>query len=90
MLEPVPIIRDWKLESHRLGTRDGEEVGAWFAEGSAEGPSVLVLHGHGGRRWSSLRRGKLLASQGCAVLMISLRAHGDSTGEFDDAGFSAR
>ena len=35
-------------------------------------------------------RGKLLLSHGCSVLMISHRAHGDSTGEFDDAGYSAR
>ena len=89
-VEPLPYIADWKLESHRLKTSDGEELGAWFAEGRAEGPSVLVLHGHGGRRSNSLRQGKLLASQGCAVLMISLRAHGDSTGEIDDAGFGAR
>jgi uncharacterized protein len=89
-VEPLPYIADWKLESLRLKTSDGEELGAWFAEGRAEGPSVLVLHGHGGRRSNSLRLGKMLASQGCAVLMISLRAHGDSTGEFDDVGFSAR
>ena len=49
-----------------------------------------MLHGHGGRHWNSLSRGKLLAAQGCAVLMITLRAHGDSTGEIDDAGYSAR
>lgn len=88
--EAVPNLAGWTLESHRLKTSDGEEVGAWFAEGRALGPSVLVLHGHGGRRWNSLRRGKLLAAQGCAVLMITLRAHGDSTGEMDDAGYSAR
>jgi uncharacterized protein len=89
-VEPLPDIADWQLESHRLKTSDGEELGAWFAEGQPEGPSVLLLHGHRGRRSNSLRLGKLLASQGCAVLMISLRVHGDSTGDFDDAGFSAR
>ena len=88
--EAVPNLGDWKLETHRLKTSDGEELGASFAEGRAEGPSVLVLHGHGGRRSHSLRRAKLLATQGCAALMISLRAHGDSTGEFDDAGYRAR
>jgi alpha-beta hydrolase superfamily lysophospholipase len=50
----------------------------------------LILHGQGGKRWNSLRRGKLFWSHGCSVLMISHRAHGDSTGEFDDAGYSAR
>ena len=88
--EPVPKIGDGKLESHCLKASDGEDLGAWFIEGPPEGPSVLVLHGHGGRRWNSLRRSKLLASHGCSALMISLRAHGDSTGEFDDAGVSAR
>jgi len=84
--ETTPKIGDWKLESHRLMTSDGEELGAWFVEGKDDGPSVLILHGHKGKRWNSLRRGKLLSSHGCSVLMISHRAHGDSTGEFDDAG----
>ena len=83
----MPKIGEWKLESHRLKTSDGEELGAWFVERKDEGPSVLILHGHGGKRWNSLRRGKLLSSHGCSVLMISHRAHGDSTGEFDDAGY---
>ncbi len=79
-----------KLESHRLETKDGEEVGAWFIDGSAETPSVLVIHGHKGGRANSLARAELLASQGYAVLMITLRAHGDSSGDFDDVGFGAR
>jgi pimeloyl-ACP methyl ester carboxylesterase len=54
------------------------------------GPSVLILHGHKGNRWNSLGRGKLLYSHGCSVLLVSHRAHGDSTGDFDDAGYSAR
>ena len=32
----------------------------------------------------------MLASHGCTVLLVSLRAHGDSTGEFNDIGYSAR
>jgi alpha-beta hydrolase superfamily lysophospholipase len=50
---------------------------------------VLILHGYKGKRRNSLRRGKLFSSHGCSVLMISHRAHGDSTGEFDDAGYGA-
>jgi uncharacterized protein len=88
--EPLPAISDWKLEDHRLQTSDGQELGAWFAEGNADGPSVLILHGHKAKRSNSLRRGKLLAARGCSVLMITLRAHGDSTGDFDDVGYSAR
>ena len=33
--EPVPNFAGWTLESHRLTTSDGQEVGAWFAEGRA-------------------------------------------------------
>lgn len=88
--EPAPSV-DWgRLESHRISTRDGEEIGAWFVDGRADVPSVLVLHGHKGQRRNSLIRAKALASQGYAVLMITLRAHGDSTGHFDDIGFGAR
>jgi alpha-beta hydrolase superfamily lysophospholipase len=88
--EPAPRV-DWgRLESHRIATRDGEEIGAWFVDGRSDTPSVLVLHGHKGQRRNSLIRAKVLASQGCAVLMITLRAHGDSTGHFDDIGFGAR
>jgi pimeloyl-ACP methyl ester carboxylesterase len=90
LAEPAPSPAWGHLESHRIATRDGQELGAWFAAGRDDAPSVLVLHGHKGRRWNSLGRGELLASCGFAVLMISLRAHGDSTGDYDDVGFGAR
>ena len=35
-------------------------------------------------------RAKLVAAEGCATLLISLRAHGDSTGDVNDIGYSAR
>ena len=47
--EATPEIGDWRLESHRLRTSDGEELGAWFVNGTDNGPSVLILHGHAGK-----------------------------------------
>jgi uncharacterized protein len=88
--EPTPSVPWGRLEDHRLATRDGQEIGAWFVDGQADAPSVLVLHGHKGQRGNSLIRAQVLASHGCAVLMITLRANGDSTGSFDDIGFGAR
>ncbi len=88
--EPAPNVTWGKLESHRILTRDGQVIGAWFVEGRADAPSVLWVHGNGGNRSHGLGRGKLLASHGYAVLMISLRGHGDSTGNYHDIGFSAR
>ncbi len=88
--EPVPVT-DWgKFEPHRLKTSDGQEIGAWLVVGSGDAPSVFLIHGIGASRSACLSRAKMLVTQGCWVLMISLRAHGDSTGEFNDMGFSAR
>ncbi len=88
--EVAPSPAWGRLESHRLRTADGEEIGAWFIDGRDDKPSVLVLHGHKGQRQNSLGRAELFTSAGHAVLMITLRAHGDSTGDFDDIGFGAR
>lgn len=88
--EPAPRPAWGQLESHRIKTSDSEEIGAWFVDGRDETPSVLLLHGNNGSRRNSLSRAELFASQGYAVLMISLRAHGDSTGNYHDIGFGAR
>ena len=88
--EPAPVVTWGELEAHRLRTPDGYELGAWLARGKEEAPSVLLLHGNRGSRRKCLDRAAVLAASGCTVLLVSLRAHGDSTGEFNDIGFSAR
>ncbi len=88
--EPPPDIAWARLDSVRLHTNDGEEIGAWFSRGPDDGASVLLLHGNGGSRRNSLPLAELFSSQGCSVLAVSLRAHGDSSGEFNDIGYSAR
>ena len=88
--EPLPAA-DWgKFEPHRLKTSDGQEIGAWLVVGARDAPSILLIHGIGASRSACLSRAKMLATQGYSVLMISLRAHGDSTGDFNDMGYSAR
>ncbi len=89
-LEPLPRVAWGAIESRRLKTADGEELGTWFVEGREQAPSVLLLHGNHGSRAQTLSRGKLLVSHGYSVLMLSMRAHGDSTGEYHDIGWSAR
>ncbi len=82
---------DWgKFEPHRLKTSDGQEIGAWLVVGAGDAPSGLLIHGIGASRVACLSRAKMLATHGYWVLMISLRAHGDSTGDFNDMGYSAR
>lgn len=88
--EPVPALSWGRIEARRHTTRDGQQIGSWFIAGRDDAPSVLLLHGNGGRRANCLRRAAILSRSGCSVMLISLRGHGDSTGEFNDIGFSAR
>jgi alpha-beta hydrolase superfamily lysophospholipase len=88
--EPPPTVAWGKIESHRLTTTDGEDIGAWYIDGHADQPAVLLVHGFGGCRGDCLNRAEFLAKAGHPVLLISLRAHGDSSGDYNDIGFSAR
>src|SRR5262249_29616042 len=86
----APIVAWGSFEEHQLRTSDGETLGAWLHRGNPYGASVLVLHGNRGCRRNSLPAAEFFAGQGCSVLLVSLRAHGDSTGEVNDFGYSAR
>jgi pimeloyl-ACP methyl ester carboxylesterase len=88
--EPIPAP-DWgRLEQVRLETSDGQEIGAWLVAGRRDSPSVLLIHGIGASRAACLGRAEILAREGYTVLMITLRAHGDSSGDYNDMGYSAR
>jgi alpha-beta hydrolase superfamily lysophospholipase len=88
--EGPPGVVWGELEDHPITTSDGETLGSWFWKGDDALPIVLLLHGSKGSRWNSLTRAEIFASHGCGVLMISFRAHGDSTGNFHDVGYSSR
>ncbi|MBN9121561.1 MAG: alpha/beta fold hydrolase [Planctomycetes bacterium] len=88
--EPTPTVPWGAAESLRLRTSDGHELGAWFFAGRAERPVVVLLHGNGESRTACLPQAELLASAGYSVLAVTLRAHGDSTGDRNDFGSSAR
>ena len=88
--EPVPQVAWAKVEGRRLETSDGQEIGAWLIRGNRRKGCVLLLHGNGGSRSEMLRVMQWLAEAHYTVLAISLRSHGDSTGEINDIGWSAR
>jgi alpha-beta hydrolase superfamily lysophospholipase len=74
----------------RLATSDNEDLGAWWIDGAAEQPVIVLLHGLGRSRTELSPRMRILAGMGCPMLAVTMRAHGDSSGEVVDAGWSAR
>ena len=88
--EPPPIVGQQAAESLRLTTCDNQQIGGWLVRGDADKACVLLLHGNGQSRAEMLPAMRWLAEAGFTVLAISLRAHGDSTGELNDVGWSAR
>ena len=89
--EPLPSELGPTAEELRLPTRDGEQLGAWYVPAARAGAaSVLLLHGNGGSRRHRLGPARAFLAEGCAVLLVTLRAHGDSTGERNDFGWSSR
>jgi alpha-beta hydrolase superfamily lysophospholipase len=88
--EPVPAVPWGAIEPLHLGTTDGHTLGAWFAPGRPDRPVVLLLHGNGADRTACLPQAELVAAEGHPVLLVTLRAHGDSTGDRNDFGRSAR
>jgi alpha-beta hydrolase superfamily lysophospholipase len=88
--EPTPAISWARIQEHRLTTSDGQEIGAWYIEGDRHKPAVVMLHGNGACRSALLDIAHCFHDEGCGVLALSMRAHGDSTGEWNDFGYSSR
>jgi alpha-beta hydrolase superfamily lysophospholipase len=88
--ETAPQICWGRIESVRLHTDDQQEIGGWFIPGQPNRPTVLLLHGNGGSRGACLDLAEWMVEAGYSTLLITLRAHGDSTGDRNDLGYSAR
>jgi alpha-beta hydrolase superfamily lysophospholipase len=87
--EQLPRL-GFPVETYRLTTSDGLQLGAWLARGEAGKPAVLLLHGLHGRRGNGIPLMKRLHDDGYNVLTLTLRAHGDSDGSTIDFGYSSR
>jgi len=89
--ESPPALWSGRVEALRLRTSDGEDLGAWYVDAiDAQAPTVILLHGLGGGRGARVAAADVFTERGCAALLVSLRAHGDSSGERADFGWSAR
>ncbi|MGE0378776.1 MAG: alpha/beta hydrolase [Planctomycetaceae bacterium] len=88
--ELLPVLPGVDVEHRHLTTVDGETLGAWLVRGEPNRPCTLVTHGRGSTRRGRLGEIEFLARQGCTVLAVTHRAQGDSTGDVNDVGWSAR
>jgi alpha-beta hydrolase superfamily lysophospholipase len=88
--EPAPAVAWGQVEPVRLQTADGEAIGGWYVTGDDDQPSILLLHANGQSRTALLPLIEMFAGEGYSVLAISIRAHGDSTGDRNDFGYGAR
>ncbi|MFT3878617.1 MAG: alpha/beta hydrolase [Gemmatales bacterium] len=89
-VENLPTIEGMTITEHRLTTRDQQSIGSWFVEGPAGSPIVVLVHGHMGNRSVCLSRASLFHELGCGCMLITMRAHGDSTGDLNDFGYGGR
>ena len=88
--EPLVEVAWGTLQDVRVSTADGENLGAWWLAGKDDQPIVILLHGLGARRSWSLEPAAFFSEQHCGLLLLTLRGHGDSTGDTVDFGYSSR
>ncbi len=65
---------------------DDDCIAGWFAAAPHSKGDALLLHGSGANRRAMLGRARFLRSLGWGVLLIDLRAHGETAGAYKSAG----
>ena len=68
-----------------LVTRDGLHLAAWFVSGTRP-DAVILIHGIGSNRADMLPLARDLRGRGYNVLLLELRAHGQSEGDVSTLG----
>jgi hypothetical protein len=67
-------------EQVSLKTIDNIKIAGWYIP-SRNGAAIILLHGQNGNRTQMLPYARILAEHGFGVLLLDLRAHGDSEGD---------
>jgi uncharacterized protein len=81
----------WGLpcETIEFAAADGVRLSGWLARAPADRAAVIVAHGHGANRHTSLAYASFLFPEH-SVLLPDFRAHGDSSGQLSSVGYHER
>ncbi len=75
--------------THHFTAADGQTL-AWHEMGERDGRAVILLHGlfsNAFTNWIRFGHAEAIAAQGLRVIMMDLRAHGDSAKPHDPAAY---
>ena len=76
---PPPDILN-AAERVAIQSASGSLLQGWWLPGRRGAGAVVLMHGVHGNRLGLVRRARLLADRGTAVLLFDFQAHGESTG----------
>jgi pimeloyl-ACP methyl ester carboxylesterase len=80
-LPASPADLGLEFEERTVEAPGGAVPGWWIAgRGPADGPTVVVVHGHGRSRWDSLRRIGPWVDRSPLLVLVDLRGHGEAHG----------
>ncbi|MEM7429699.1 MAG: alpha/beta fold hydrolase, partial [Pseudomonadota bacterium] len=78
--EVGPPPAELNAEAITIKDSDGLDVAAWLADPDPAAALIILAHGNRSDRRSLIGRAVMLARAGYAVLLLDLRAHGESPG----------
>jgi len=76
----TPADYDLEYQEISFHSRDGLQIAAWYVP-SKNRAAIILVHGAGGAKVTMLNHARMLGVEGYGLLMLDLRAHGDSEGD---------
>ncbi|CAN5673405.1 alpha/beta hydrolase [soil metagenome] len=88
-MEATPASVGLDFRDIRLKSTDGIELAAWWVPGQGSSRAAVLVHGFGGNKSNEqiLETARIYARSDYNVLMIDLRAHGQSDGDRRTLGY---